>query len=99
MDKIDCIAKIVENKIVIEGLNSTEIKIDISGDIDFTNIVSVLSGYIDKSPQIDLLINDEDSITDEKHKLIIETLKDIFNKYTKSINSSPDKENGEDDIE
>jgi len=85
MDKITCNAKIEDNEIIISNLKDNEIKIDISGDVDFTNIVSALSEFIDGSPEIDLTIKDEGTIEDEKFKLIIETLKDIFENYNTSI--------------
>lgn len=92
MKKITCNAKVEENEIIISNLKDDEIKIDISGDIDFTNIVSVLSEFIDGSPEIDLIIKDERTVEDEKFKLIIETLKDIFENYNTSIRETVESE-------
>jgi hypothetical protein len=59
--------------------------IDTSGDVDFTNLVQELTKKIDEEKIISLTIEDEESITDPKYKLIINTLKNIFNSYNESL--------------
>lgn len=81
MTDITCNAKIEQENIIIRGLDSAPIKIDISGDVDFTNVVTLLAKKIEDANRIELTVPDDESIDDEKHKLIVNTLKDIFNNY------------------
>lgn len=88
MDKITCNARIENGNIIISDLKNDAIEIDLSGDVDFTGLVSILSEFIDISTEIELKIKDEDTIEDEKLKLIVKTLKNIFDKYKMSINET-----------
>ncbi len=72
---------------VIANLNETPVSIDIAGDVDFTDIVEILSGCIDKGEQINLTITDESSIVNEKDKLIVKTLKGLFDTYNNALHS------------
>ena len=74
--------------VIISDLKNDAIEIDLSGDVDFTGLVSILSEFIDISTEIELKIKDEDTIEDEKLKLIVKTLKNIFDKYKMSINET-----------
>lgn len=74
-----------ENKIKIDGLADGVLDIDISSDVDFTNLVQELTKKIDEEKIIGLTVKDEVSITDPKDKLIIETLKNIFDSYNESL--------------
>lgn len=49
MDELNCSVRLdnEENKITVSGLNSV-LNIDISGDVDFTNLVQELTTQIDK---------------------------------------------------
>ena len=86
MTDITCNAKIEqENIIIIRGLDSAPIKIDISGDVDFTNVVTLLAKKIEDANRIELTVPDDESIDDEKHKLIVNTLKNIFNNYNEVL--------------
>ncbi len=87
MNKINCTAKIEEETIIIKNLIKDEMIIDLISDVDFTEIVTILSVLIDKSPEIELEIENETEISNEKTKLIISTLKDIFEKYNESVKS------------
>lgn len=86
MDELNCSVRLdsEDNKITVSGLDSV-LNIDISGDVDFTNLVQELTTQIDKEKNIILFIEDEASIIDPKSKLIIETLKKIFESYKDSI--------------
>lgn len=75
----------IENKIIVNGLTESALHIDISGDVNFTDLVQELTKKIDEEKIISLTFDDEASITDSKHKLIIETLKKIFDSYNDSI--------------
>jgi predicted RNase H-related nuclease YkuK (DUF458 family) len=85
MHDIECKAKIEDDKILIENLKDSPVTIDISIDVDFTNIITVLSELIEKGSQINLTIENVDSIEDEKEKLIVETLKEVFNKFNEAL--------------
>jgi hypothetical protein len=87
MDEIICnvILNSDENKITISNITSGDLDIDTSGDVDFTNLVQELTKKIDEEKIISLTIEDEESITDPKYKLIINTLKNIFNSYNESL--------------
>lgn len=87
MNKLNCnvILNNEENKITVSGLLANELNINISGDVDFTDLVQELTKKIDEEKNIILTIDDEASITDPKNKLILETLKKIFESYNDSI--------------
>jgi len=87
MDELNCnvILNSADNKIIVSGLADSELDIDISGDVDFTNLVQELTKQIDKEKTIVLTVEDEVSITDSKYKLIIETLKNIVDSYNQSL--------------
>ena len=87
MNKLNCnvILNNEENKITVSGLLANELNINISGDVDFTDLVQELTKKIDEEKNIILTIDDEASITDPKNKLILETLKKIFESYKDSI--------------
>ena len=85
MPNIECTLQIKDSKVIIENLNNTPVSIDISGDVDFTDIVIIISEFIDKGKQINLTIIDESSIEDEKEKLIVKTLKSLFDKYNNAL--------------
>ena len=87
MDELNCIATLnsEENKITVNGLIDSGLDIDINGDVDFTVLVNELTKKIDEEKTIILTIEDEESIADPKHKLIIETLKNIFESYNESL--------------
>lgn len=89
MDELICNAILNSdaNKIIISNLTSSDFNINISGDVDFTNLVQELTKKIDEEKIISLTIEDEASITDSKYKLIIDTLKNIFNSYNESLQS------------
>lgn len=98
MDELNCSVALdsEENKITINGLTGGALDIDISGDVDFTNLVQELTKKIDEEKIISLTIEDEDKITDPKHKLVIETLKKIFESYNESLKDiEEDSENND----
>lgn len=94
MDNIQCSIGInKENKtITIKGLSTIDLTIDFSNDIDFTELVLILTSLIDNSKKIELAAFDTD--TDEKLKLILETIAGIIGKYNESIsvNETPIQE-------
>lgn len=87
MDELNCnvILNSADNKITVKELISSGLDIDISGDVDFTFLVNELTKKIDEEKTIILTVEDEETITDSKHKLIIETLKKIFESYNESL--------------
>jgi hypothetical protein len=92
MDELNCNTVLNKevNKIIVSGLTSNNLDIDISSDVDFTNLVQELTKKIDNEKTIDLTVEDEVNITDPKDKLIIETLKKIFDSYNESLKAVED---------
>ena len=92
MDELNCSATLnsEENKILVNGLMDNELDIDISNDVDFTMLVNELTKKIDEEKTIILTIEDESDITDSKNKLIISTLKKIFESYNESLKTIED---------
>ena len=84
-EEINCSMSIDEshNKINIVDLSSEDIELDYSSDIDFTNLVSILTEKIDESKKI--ILTFEDEVNDEKLQLVVDTIKDIFDLYNQSI--------------
>ncbi|MCK9336266.1 MAG: hypothetical protein M0P43_00390 [Arcobacteraceae bacterium] len=91
MDELNCNAVLNKeaNKITVSNLAGNnldiDISIDISSDVDFTNLVQELTKKIDEEKTIVLTVEDEENITNSKDKLIIETLKNIFKSYNESL--------------
>lgn len=86
MDELNCkvLLNSEEKKIIVSGLESV-LEIDISSDVDFTVLVEELTKKIDKEKTIILNVEDQENIIDPKNKLIIETLKKIFESYNESL--------------
>lgn len=95
MDNIQCSVNIdSENKIItLQGLTTDDLIINFTDDVDFTEFVSTLTSLIDNSKKIELASFETD--TDEKLKLIMETISGIIDKYNESIsdNNLPIQEN------
>ena len=70
-------------KIIITNLQNENVEIDFSSDVDFTNLVSILTEKVDSLQQINITLSEEPA--DEKVKLITDTIKEIFEKYNESI--------------
>ena len=87
MDKLNCnvILNSEENKITVSNLVGSNLDIDISSDVNFTDLVQELTKKIDEEKTIVLTVEDEENITNSKGKLIIETLKKIFDSYNESL--------------
>lgn len=84
-ETINCTMSIDEDSqnIKIANLAEEDIILNYSNDINFTNLVSLLTDKIDISKEIILTFNEE--VNDEKTQLIINTITDIFNIYNESI--------------
>ncbi len=95
MTDITCSARVEQTNIIISDLESTPIEIDISGDVDFTEVVTILAKKIEDGNRIELTVPDEESNDDEKQKLIVDTLKDIFNNYNEVL---LEEDNGDDTL-
>lgn len=75
-----------DNTIEIDDLTGEKIIINFNRDIDFSPLISNLTQKIDGNNNIALEIKlGEGENNDEKLKLIIETLKDIFNSFNESL--------------
>jgi hypothetical protein len=59
------------------------------------DLVQELTTQIDKEKNIILIIEDEASIIDPKSKLIIETLKKIFESYNESLQEMDEEDSTE----
>ena len=86
MTYINCSLSIKEDDSQIEiiGLAEEKLIIDISGDIDFTPLVSKLASLIDKEEEIDFNNTVESELAD-KSKLVVSTIENIFESYNISI--------------
>jgi len=87
MNELNCnvILNGEENKITVSNLVGSNLDIDISSDVNFTDLVQELTKKIDEEKTIVLTVEDEENITNSKDKLIIETLKKIFKSYNESL--------------
>ena len=87
MDELNCnvILNSEENKITVSNLVSSNLDIDISSDVNFTDLVQELTKKIDEEKTIVLTVENEENITNSKDKLIIDTLKKIFDSYNESL--------------
>ncbi len=98
MEKINCnISVYKENSIItISGIKDSDIEINYSGDVDFTELVNSLIIVIDEQKEVEYLI---DNIPDdnEKLKLILGTIEDILKKYNENISFIEDVNENEDD--
>jgi len=72
-----------DNIILVNGLEN-QINIDYSGDIDFTGLINALLVTIDNQKQIELSV-EEIADEEKKLKLVINTLKSIFEKFNNNI--------------
>jgi hypothetical protein len=79
-----------EKRIIIEVLRQ-QISIDYSGDIDFTELVSILTKLMDEPTEI--VLQEFEESTDHKLKLVLDTLKGIFVSYNESIISMTEEVN------
>lgn len=88
MDNIQCSVIIDdEGKIIsLQGLSTNPLTINFSSDVDFTELVSVLTGLIDNSKKIEIASFEPTS--DEKLKLILETISGIIGKYNDAISDN-----------
>ncbi|TSJ44976.1 hypothetical protein [Fluviicola chungangensis] len=74
----------VNQKIEITGLIEASIEIEYGADVDFTELVSHLTSFIDTSEVINLTVSEFDQ-NNGKLKTVVETIQSIFEKYTESL--------------
>jgi hypothetical protein len=88
MDNIQCSVNIDDDQkiIFLKGLSATPLSINFSSDVDFTELVSVLTSLIDNSRKIEIASFEPTS--DEKLNLILETITSIIGKYNDSISDN-----------
>ncbi len=102
MNELNCSVTLdsVENKITVNGLRDSALNINTSGDVDFTDLVQELTKKIDEEKTIVLTVENEENITNSKDKLIIDTLKKIFDSYNESLkdNEAVGDDSNEDEI-
>ncbi len=72
--------------IILQGLSESDLIINFTSDVDFTEFVSLLTHLIDDSKKIDL--GNFETGGDDKLALIMETLKGIISKYNDSISNT-----------
>jgi hypothetical protein len=75
---------LVDQKMDITGLVEPSIRIEYGADVDFTELVSHLTRFIDTSEEISLTVSEFDQ-NDGKLKTVVETIQSIFEKYTESL--------------
>jgi len=78
-------------KVEISGLKDSVIEISYESDVDFTELVSLLTGYIDSSEEVTLEV---ENLEDQESKLgiVVQTIQSIFEKYTESLEILADDE-------
>lgn len=88
MDNIQCSVNINDEGTIIslQGLSTNPIAINFSSDVDFTELVSVLTVLIDNSRKIEIASFETPS--NEKLKLILETISGIIGKYNDAISAN-----------
>lgn len=79
----------VNEIIKLNSISNTEISIDYSGDVDFTELVAMLTKSIENENEISLTIPD---IEDEKLKMVVQTIGDIVENYNKALNEEIDSD-------
>ncbi|MBT4551872.1 hypothetical protein HOC37_02675 [bacterium] len=78
-----------ENTITISVLEDN-IVLNYENDIDFTGLISKLTEMVEEDKKIELECSETE---DEKEKLILDTLKDIFNEYNNCLTIEQNTEN------
>ena len=88
MDNIQCSVTVNDEEkiILLQGFSTNPLAINFSSDVDFTELVSVLTGLIDTSKKIEIASFEPPS--DEKLKLILETISGIIGKYNDAISDN-----------
>ena len=83
MDELNCKATINQdnNEIIIAGLKN-EIVLNYTDDIDFTDLISELTISIDEGNAVKLSCS---KTKDEKEKLILNTINEIFDEYNNCL--------------
>lgn len=85
------------SKVNIQGLPDNLLEIDFNGDVDFTELVSALTKLVDDSKKV--VLGKIDYVEDEKLKLIVETISNIFEKYNEAIlKTDVTDESGDEDL-
>lgn len=83
------------HNIEISGLVDNPINLGYENDVDFTDLISHLTSLIDTEEDIILQVGDYDE-SNEKLKIIIETLNSIFVKFSESIIITDDNDDDAD---
>lgn len=83
-------------KAIITGLQADDFEIDFTSDIDFTDLVSTLTEQIDTQKSIELSLEEEP--TDEKIKLITDTIKEIFEIYNNNLTEETEEVQNEETL-
>ncbi len=88
MNNLKCSVNIdLEGKTIsLHGLSTDPLAINFSSDVDFTELVSILTSLIDNSKKIEFA--SYESTSDEKLKLILETILGIIEKYNAAISEN-----------
>lgn len=91
-ETLNCTLAVDEDnkKATITGLKTEDFEIDFTSDIDFTDLVSILTEQINTPRPIELSLEAEP--TDEKLKLITDIIKEIFEIYNKSLSEATKEE-------
>lgn len=77
-----------ENEVIkLNSISNSEVSIDYSGDVDFTELVSMLTKSLDNEDEISLTIPE---IEEEKLKMVIQTIQDIIDNYNIALNEEVD---------
>lgn len=87
MNNNKCILTVDETKkeILLKGLDDEIMSIEYSGDVELTELITKLAERIDVGKHVDLEKQDIKDEDDEKLIFVIETIQDIFSKYSESI--------------
>lgn len=85
-----CQIKFDENLLIINGLDTNSMIIDINGDIDVTSLVEKLIHLIDNEDSI-VLDTQEDASWDDKKKMIYKLVYKIFEKYNACLTENDEE--------
>lgn len=87
----------VDKILILEGIKDEELKIDCSGDVDFTELIELLTDLIDDKTTIKPEIPKD--YEEGKISIVLKTIDEIFQKYNESLTKIDEEGQAELDVE